>query len=127
MWKYVGKSNGSIDLALMDASFLKNKLIMEQIELILWDSPEDLARKPYVLTDALNKQYLSGTPGLLRGNIKQGIYGKLDCPSALRHIANGKYVQNRVFFKDEETAIAAGYRPFAICMPEEYKKWKYNH
>ena len=32
----------------------------------------------------------------------------------------------RVFFKDEETAIAAGYRPYAVCMKEAYKKWKEN-
>jgi methylphosphotriester-DNA--protein-cysteine methyltransferase len=31
-----------------------------------------------------------------------------------------------VFFKDEKTAIEAGYRPCAICMPDEYKEWKNN-
>ncbi len=37
-----------------------------------------------------------------------------------------KYAGNnyRVFFLDEETAIAAGYRPCAVCMPEAYKVWK---
>ena len=30
----------------------------------------------------------------------------------------------RVFFKDEETAIAAGYRPCGVCMKAEYKRWK---
>jgi methylphosphotriester-DNA--protein-cysteine methyltransferase len=29
-----------------------------------------------------------------------------------------------VFFADEATAIAAGYRPCASCMPDEYKAWK---
>jgi methylphosphotriester-DNA--protein-cysteine methyltransferase len=29
-----------------------------------------------------------------------------------------------VFFADENTAIAAGYRPCAVCMPEEYATWK---
>lgn len=52
------------------------------------------------------------------------IYGRLDCPSALRYIAKGQYVQYRVFFKDEETAIAAGYRPCGVCMKAEYKRWK---
>lgn len=28
------------------------------------------------------------------------------------------------FFRDEETAIKAGYRPCAVCMPEKYKEWK---
>lgn len=31
-----------------------------------------------------------------------------------------------VFFFNEETAIEAGYRPCAICMPEEYSQWKGN-
>jgi methylphosphotriester-DNA--protein-cysteine methyltransferase len=30
----------------------------------------------------------------------------------------------RVFFLDERTARAAGYRPCAICMPEKYRAWK---
>jgi methylphosphotriester-DNA--protein-cysteine methyltransferase len=29
-----------------------------------------------------------------------------------------------VFFLDERTARAAGYRPCAICMPEKYRAWK---
>jgi Metal binding domain of Ada len=39
-------------------------------------------------------------------------------------IARGGYVQDRVFFLDEEIAAAAGYRPCARCMPEEYRRWK---
>ena len=52
------------------------------------------------------------------------IYGRLDCPSALRAIARGGYVKHRVFFADEAAAVAAGYRPCARCMPEQYRKWK---
>ena len=40
------------------------------------------------------------------------------------YFEKGQYVKYRVFFADEETAIAAGYRPCAKCMPDEYKKWK---
>ena len=58
------------------------------------------------------------------GHCKLKIYGRLDCPSALRYIAKGQYVQYRVFFKDEETAIAAGYGPCRGCMKAEYKRWK---
>jgi methylphosphotriester-DNA--protein-cysteine methyltransferase len=29
-----------------------------------------------------------------------------------------------VFFIDERTARAAGYRPCAVCMPEKYRTWK---
>lgn len=52
------------------------------------------------------------------------LWRRLDCKSANRAIARGGYVKYRVFFKDEETAIKAGYRPCAICMPLEYKEWK---
>ncbi|MBP5469851.1 MAG: hypothetical protein J6Z11_11485 [Candidatus Riflebacteria bacterium] len=55
------------------------------------------------------------------------IYGWLDCPSVKKYLAIGHYAKNRVFFLDEKTAIAVGYRPCAICMPEEYKKWKVTH
>ena len=78
----------------------------------------------YKLLDENGKQYLSKEKGLFGGNKALKIYGRLDCPSALRWIAKGHYVKNRVFFKDEATAIAAGYRPCAVCMPNEYKKWK---
>jgi methylphosphotriester-DNA--protein-cysteine methyltransferase len=33
-------------------------------------------------------------------------------------------VRHRVFFANEETAIAAGYRPCAVCLPERYRAWK---
>jgi methylated-DNA-[protein]-cysteine S-methyltransferase len=33
-------------------------------------------------------------------------------------------VSQRVFFADEDTAIAAGYRPCANCMPDAYARWK---
>lgn len=80
--------------------------------------------KSYKLLDENGQEYLSTSKGKFGGNKSLKIYGKLDCPSALRWIAKGYYVKNRVFFKDEETAIAAGYRPCAVCMPKEYKKWK---
>ena len=80
--------------------------------------------KSYTLLGVDGKPYQSSTPGLLGGHKKLKIYGRLDCPSALRYIAKGQYVKNRVFFKDEETAIAAGFRPCAKCMPKEYKLWK---
>jgi len=66
----------------------------------------------------------SATPGTLGGHRRSKIYGRLDCPSALRWIERGRYVRHRVFFADEETAIAAGYRPCASCLPERYRSWK---
>ena len=63
-------------------------------------------------------------PGHLGGHRRQQGYGRLDCPAALRWIAKGHFVKRRVFFADEATAIAAGYRPCAVCMPDRYRVWK---
>jgi hypothetical protein len=48
----------------------------------------------------------------------------LDCTAALRAIARGGYVKDRVFFANEETAVSAGFRPCAVCLPERYAQWK---
>jgi hypothetical protein len=68
--------------------------------------------------------YASDVPGTLGGHRRGRRYGRLDCPAALRAIARGGYVADRVFFADEATAIAAGYRPCAACLPERYRAWK---
>ena len=78
----------------------------------------------YTLIGADGKPYESETKGALGGYRPKKIYGRLDCSSALRHIANGHYVKHRVFFADETTAISAGYRPCGICMKEQYAAWK---
>jgi methylphosphotriester-DNA--protein-cysteine methyltransferase len=62
--------------------------------------------------------------GTLGGHRRSRIYGRLDCPSALRAITKGGYVQHRVFFVDETAAVAAGFRPCARCMPDRYREWK---
>ena len=79
---------------------------------------------PYTLLGADGRPYLSQTPGQLGGHRKNKIYGRLDCPTALRAITAGGYVASRVFFADEHTAVAAGYRPCATCMPAAHKAWK---
>jgi AraC family transcriptional regulator, regulatory protein of adaptative response / DNA-3-methyladenine glycosylase II len=66
----------------------------------------------------------SRAPGTLGGHRRNRGYGRLDCPAALRWIAKGHYVRHRVFFADEATALAAGYRPCATCLPERYAAWK---
>ena len=78
----------------------------------------------YTLIGADGKPYESATPGTLGGHGRNRVYGRLDCPGALRWIAKGHYVAHRVFFADEATAIAAGFRPCAGCMPDEYREWK---
>ena len=80
--------------------------------------------KTFTLIGADNRPFKSETPGEFGGHRKTKVYGRMDCSAALRAIAKGGYVANRVFFADEQTAIAAGYRPCGVCMREEYKKWK---
>jgi methylphosphotriester-DNA--protein-cysteine methyltransferase len=82
--------------------------------------------KTWTLLDANGRPYESALPGAIGGHCKQRLYGRLDCPSALRAIARGGYVTNRVFFRDEDTAIAAGFRPCGVCMPERHAIWKRN-
>ncbi len=67
----------------------------------------------------------SETPGAFGGHRKNRTYGRLDCRAARRALGTGtSYAQQRVFFKDEATARAAGYRPCKVCMPDEYAAWK---
>jgi Metal binding domain of Ada len=84
----------------------------------------DRQRHAWKLTGPDGKPFDSPTPGTLGGHRRGRIYGRLDCPSASRAIARGGYVTNRVFFATEHDAITAGYRPCAVCLPDEYAKWK---
>lgn len=78
----------------------------------------------YTLVDVHGRPYASATLGTLGGHRRTKLYGLLDCPSALRALASGGYVAQRVFFADEQTAVAAGYRPCAVCLPGKYAVWK---
>ncbi|MFN6552438.1 Ada metal-binding domain-containing protein [Mycolicibacterium septicum] len=80
--------------------------------------------KRYILLGADGRPHRSGTPGTLGGHHRSKIYGRLDCPSARRAIAAGGYVRHRVFFADAQTAVSAGYRPCAVCLPAAYRQWK---
>lgn len=70
------------------------------------------------------RPYPSPRKGTLGGHRRSRIYGRLDCPAALRAIARGGYVANRVFFLNERHARVAGYRPCGVCLPEKYKAFK---
>ena len=80
-------------------------------------------KKLYKLIGPDGKEYLSETKELFGGNRKAKIYGRLDCRAALRSLSQG-YAEVRVFFKDEETAQTAGYRPCGTCMNAQFKRWK---
>ena len=78
----------------------------------------------YTLLGADGRPCQSDVKGQWGGHRGTKIYGRLDCPSALRAIARGGYARHRVFFADEATARAAGYRPCAVCCPAQYQAWK---
>lgn len=81
-------------------------------------------KRTWTLIGPDGSRYESSVRGQLGGNRAGKLYGTLDCRAALAAIARGGYVKNRVFFLDEATAIAAGYRPCAVCMPRQYAIWK---
>ncbi|WP_111166299.1 Ada metal-binding domain-containing protein [Spongiactinospora gelatinilytica] len=78
----------------------------------------------FTLIGADGRPYPSEIPGTLGGHRRGRLYGRLDCPSALRAIAQGGYVGQRVFFADEATALSAGYRPCAVCLPARYRAFR---
>ena len=80
-------------------------------------------QKEYTLLGADGHPYQSDTPGAYGGYRRGKLYGRLDCRAALRAIERGGYVTQRVFFADERTALAAGYRPCAVCLPDRYAAW----
>ncbi|MFJ2028728.1 Ada metal-binding domain-containing protein [Streptosporangium sp. NPDC087985] len=82
------------------------------------------ATKTYTLLGAYGRPYRSAVKGLWGGHRGSKIYGRLDCPAALRAIARGGYVKHRVFFADEATAVAAGFRPCGACCRDRYQTWK---
>lgn len=145
IWDYYTETDtGTVGLILCDPKAFRDKLLIARINALLTacavrydddnnevngllideDGAPDLNQKHYYLQDSNDNTYLSKQPGLFSGHYKLKIYGRLDCPSAARYIAKGQYVRHRVFFENEATAIAAGYRPCSICMPEAYKAWK---
>ena len=80
------------------------------------------------LLGADGKPYSSSVRGTFGGHRGTKIFGRLDCPAALRALARKSagtgYLKQRVFFRDAATARAAGFRPCAVCMPREYAAWK---
>jgi hypothetical protein len=80
--------------------------------------------RTYTLLGTDGKPYQSASKGPWGGHRGTRIYGRLDCPAALRAVGRGGYTRYRVFFADEATAIAADYRPCASCCPDRYQEWK---
>lgn len=81
-------------------------------------------RMRYTLFGPDGRPHRSSVPGTLGGHGGGKLYGRLDCPAAQRALAAGGYERYRVFFADEQTAVVAGYRPCAVCLPDAYRQWK---
>lgn len=79
--------------------------------------------KTYRLLAPTGEVIESTVPGKLGGNSKDRIYGRLDCTAANAALPLG-YADHRVFFANEDDAIAAGYRPCHRCMQDRYSEWK---
>jgi len=79
--------------------------------------------KRYTLIAGDGEPYASPQQGIIGGHRGSKIFGRLDCPTALRAIAQGGYVKHRVFFADTLDAVRAGYRPCAVCMSNAYIVW----
>ncbi len=82
--------------------------------------------KQYRLLGQDGRPYLSATKGSLGGNRSSKIYGRLECPTALRAIVRGGYVTHRVFFASAADPEAAGYRPCGACLRDAYLAWKHG-
>jgi len=80
--------------------------------------------RTWTLIGREGQPYESDRRGTLGGHRRSRIYGRLDCRAASQAISRGGYIRHRVFFADEDTARAAGYRPCAVCLPELYIAWK---
>jgi methylphosphotriester-DNA--protein-cysteine methyltransferase len=80
--------------------------------------------RTYTLLDRRGRPYQSPDKGLLGGHARTKVYGRLDCPVALSLLRRGFEPKHRVFFADEETAIAAGFRPCGACLRQRYAAWR---
>lgn len=81
----------------------------------------------YRLVGPDGETYRSPAKGSIGGHRRSRIFGRLDCPAALRALARGGYAPHRVFFARIADAVEAGYRPCAVCLPDEYAEWRQNH
>ena len=80
--------------------------------------------KTYTLLGRDGRPYQSSEKGLLGGHRRTKVYGTMDCRVALSLLRRGFEPKHRVFFADEERAIAAGFRPCGACMRLRYREWR---
>ena len=118
-WYRIVDDSGDDYLYPPDADF---EIIIEESETQL---PEE--KKTYILIGADGKPYQSDVKGTYGGHRGTKVYGCMDCSAARRALNSDTrdvYIRNRVFFLDEATALAAGYRPCGTCLREKYNQYK---
>ena len=71
------------------------------------------SRASWELIGADGRPFASPTPGTLGGHRGTKVYGRLDCPTALRYLAKGQYAANRVSLMSCPTSTAPG-RPIRV-------------
>lgn len=80
---------------------------------------------PCTYIDSCGRLYISAACALSENGQPLRIYGRIDCPAAQRATqAGGGDAANRILFDCDAAAGAAGYRPCAVCLPQEYTHWK---
>ena len=87
-------------------------------------SDNETPKKLYKLLDADGEFYYSEKPGTCEGWTTGKIYHRSDCKKVKTELALGHLKETRVLFKNEATAVAAGYRPCYFCLREKYTEWK---
>jgi hypothetical protein len=75
-----------------------------------------LPPKLFRLVGPDGREFWSEVPGKLGGHSRNKLYGRPDCRSALL-VARAGHIVRHCFFANERTAVAAGYRPCAVCLP----------
>jgi hypothetical protein len=119
-----GDSRSPLELQWSRVHFPPCRIAFAQSDEMRTNSTGATLNRTFRLLSATGDPYDSGRPGTIGGHQKLKIYGRLDCPSALRWLAKGHYAKHRVFFENEAAAVSAGYRPCSRCMKEAYQKWK---
>ncbi len=99
----------------------------DNFEIIEGEPTMSEEKKTYTLIGADGKPYQSEVKGAFGGHRGTKVYGCMDCSAARRALNSDTrdvYIRNRVFFLDEATALAAGYRPCGTCLREKYNQYK---
>lgn len=80
--------------------------------------------KTHTLIGADGKPHVSAEKGILGGRRGTKIFGRLDCPAALRAHCPRQVRQPPSLLRRLGNSHPSRYRPCAVCMPDAYQTWK---